>query len=95
MSDKKAILNTVIEGIAAKIERAIADNNGKVPYGTVTKEILMARGLFPDLEITCHCINNMLRRRRKKFQLSLPQQQQKTTPTPPPKTDFGRPKGTS
>ena len=76
MSDKKAILNTVIEGIAAKIERAIADNNGKVPYGAVTKEILTARDLFSDLEITCHHINNILRRRRKKFQLSLPQQQQ-------------------
>ena len=54
MSDKKAILNTVIEGIAAKIEQAIADNNGKVPYRAVTKEILTARGLFPDLEITRH-----------------------------------------
>ena len=36
--DKQAF-NTIVEGIAGKIERAIADNDGKVPYGCVSKEV--------------------------------------------------------
>lgn len=61
----KQAFNTIVEGIAGKIERAIAGNDGKVPYGCVSKEVAAAKTLFPDLNIDRNHINNMLRRRSK------------------------------
>ena len=93
--DKQAF-NTIVEGIAGKIERAIADNDGKVPYGCVSKEVATAKELFPDLNIDRNHINNMLRRRRKQLKLSTLQAAKSNNPCPAPcPTKPGRPKGTT
>lgn len=95
MSDSdKVALNTVVESIASKIERAQTDNNCRIPYGFVVKEIDAANVLFPSMNITRHHIHNMLRRRRAKLSKSpLPLSNSPTPPTAA--TPLGRPTGTT
>ena len=60
----RAMQRMVANGIAAKVEKAMAKNNGKIPYGLVKKEIDAAKPTF--LTLSCDHINYALKRRKNK-----------------------------
>ena len=57
--------NTVIQGITTKVEKAMSENNGKVPYGFVAREVATVKVVFPNLKINRDHINYMLDKRKK------------------------------
>ena len=62
---QKWALETLVEGISNKIERAAEKNDGKVPYGMLAKELAQAKLICPSVTITRDHVNNMLRKRKK------------------------------
>ena len=65
MNTFKDAKNTVIQGITTKVEKAMSENNGKVPYGFVAREVATVKAVFPNLKINRDHINYMLDKRKK------------------------------
>ena len=65
MNTIKDAKNTVIQGITTKVEKAMCENNGKVPYGFVAREVATAKVAFPNFKINRDHIYHMLKKRKK------------------------------
>ena len=97
MKANKAAQNTVIQGIVSKVERAMHQNEGKIPYRFVAREVASAKISFPNLKINRDHINYVLQKRKKeqnKALQSIPSTSPTLTQPPIPKV-AGRPTGTT
>ena len=98
MNTIKDAKNTVIQGITTKVEKAMSENNGKVPYGFVAREVATAKVVFPNLKINRDHINYMLDKCKKErstaIQQTVPLNDPIVTLPTVPKI-LGRPTGSS